>query len=171
MKNLDALFEQNGGVNPLEQPPPMLDREKQHISSIDVEINALRPFRRHPFHLYKGERLSDMVESIRANGVLVPIIVRRTDMGLEILAGHNRTNAAKIVGLSKVPAIVLDRLSDEDAWIYVIETNLMQRSFSEMSHSEKAAVITTHHSKIFSQGKRNDILERLNNIENTRAKK
>ena len=171
LKYLDALIERNGGVNPLDQPPPMIERNMQRLSSVDVEITELRPFRRHPFRLYEGERLYDMVESIRANGVLVPIIVRTTDMGLEILAGHNRVNAARLAGLKKVPAIILERLSDEDAWIYVIETNLMQRSFSDMSHTEKAAVIATHHSKLFSPGKRNDILERLHGIENPRAAK
>ena len=50
--------------------------------------------------------------------------------------------------------------------VYVIETNLIQRSFSDMSHTEKAAVIALHHSKMFSQGKRNDIIEQLKIIEN-----
>jgi ParB family chromosome partitioning protein len=48
----------------------------------------------------------------------------------------------------------------------VVETNLMQRSFSEMSHTEKAAVIATQHGKLFSQGKRNDILRELQMLEN-----
>ena len=83
---------------------------------------------------------------------------RRIGEVLEILAGHNRVNAAKLAGLSEVPAIILENISDEEAWIYIIETNLMQRSFADMSHSEKAAVIATQHSKLFSQGKRNDII-------------
>jgi ParB family chromosome partitioning protein len=131
-----------------------------------IAIVDLKPFSGHPFKLYEGERLDDMVASIRANGVLVPIIVRRLEAILEILAGHNRVNAAKTVGLDEVPAIVLENISDEDAMVYVIETNLIQRSFADMTHSEKAAVIALHHSKMFSQGKRNDILEKIKMLEN-----
>jgi ParB family chromosome partitioning protein len=50
--------------------------------------------------------------------------------------------------------------------MYVIETNLMQRSFADMAHSEKAAIIAAQHSKLFSQGKRNDILAELKVLEN-----
>ena len=133
----------------------------------EVEIEKLTPYKgQHPFRLYEGERLDDMVESIRTNGVLVPVIVRRDGEILEILAGHNRVNAAKLAGLTTVPTIILDEISDEDALVYVIETNLIQRGFNDMSHSERAAVIALHHSKMFSQGKRNDILEQIKMLEN-----
>jgi ParB family chromosome partitioning protein len=75
-------------------------------------------------------------------------------------------NAAKLAGLDEVPVIILENISDEDARAYVIETNLMQRSFSDMTHSEKAEVIALHHSKMFSQGKRNDIIAQLKMLEN-----
>ena len=88
---------------------------------VTVKIENLTPFRGHPFHLYEGERLDDMVASIKANGVLVPIIIRRIEVMLEILAGHNRVNAAKIAGLEEIHAIVLENISDDDAMVYVIE--------------------------------------------------
>jgi ParB family chromosome partitioning protein len=50
--------------------------------------------------------------------------------------------------------------------VYVIETNLLQRLFADMAHSEKAAVIALHHSKMFSQGKRNDIIEQIKMLDN-----
>jgi ParB family chromosome partitioning protein len=75
-------------------------------------------------------------------------------------------NAAKLAGLNEISAIILENISDEDAIIYVVETNLLQRSFSDMAHTEKAAVIALHHSKMFSQGKRNDILNQIKTLEN-----
>ena len=167
LKNLDDLFQLNDEANPLEQSVQITETQPHHKRAVNqIAIDKLTPFSGHPFHLYEGERLDDMVASVKANGILVPIIVRSIDTLLEILAGHNRVNAAKLAGLAEVPAIIFENVSDEDAMVYVIETNLIQRSFSDMTHTEKAAVIALHHSKMFSQGKRNDILEQLKMLEN-----
>ena len=99
--------------------------------------------------------------------MLNPVIVRKAARGYEMLAGHNRTNAAKIAGLTEVPAIVKTDLSDEDAYVYVIETNLLQRSFAELLPSEKAAVLVARYEKISSQGKRNDIWQEIEALEET----
>ena len=108
-----------------------------------------------------GERLNDMVESIREHGILNPVIVLKMDDGYEMLSGHNRANAAKIAGLFEVPAIIKVGLSESEAYVYVIETNLIQRSFAELFPSEKAAVMAAHYDKVCCQGKRNDIIREL----------
>ena len=66
-----------------------------------------------------------------------------------------------LAGIDKIPAIVKENLSDEDAIVYVIETNMIQRSFSELLPSEKAAVLAVRYEKISSQGKRSDILQEI----------
>ena len=134
---------------------------------VSIPVEEIHPFHDHPFRLYEGERLEDMVQSIRDHGVLNPVIVRKAARGYEMLAGHNRTNAAKIAGLTEVPAIVKTDLSDEDAYVYVIETNLLQRSFAELLPSEKAAVLVARYEKISSQGKRNDIRQEIEALEKT----
>lgn len=130
----------------------------------------IRGFRGHPFRLYEGDRLNDLVESISENGVLVPAIVRKIEpdengFEYEMLAGHNRQNAASLAH-RELPCIIKENLSDQDAWIYVIETNVLQRSFSEMLPSEKAAVLALRYSKMICQGRRNDIIEELKRLEN-----
>lgn len=130
----------------------------------------IRSFRGHPFRLYEGNRLNDLVDSISENGVLVPAIIRKIEpdengFEYEMLAGHNRQNAASIAKRD-LPCIVKENLSDHDAWIYVIETNVLQRSFSEMLPSEKAAVLALRYSKMICQGRRNDIIEELKKLEN-----
>lgn len=133
-------------------------------SENDVEqiaIDSIKPFHNHPFHLYEGERLRDMVESVREHGVLNPVIVQKTDDGYEMLSGHNRANAAKQAGFAEVPAIIKTDLTESEAYVYVIETNLMQRSFSDLMPSEKAAVMAAQYDKTCCQGKRNDIIREL----------
>lgn len=70
-----------------------------------LDIDAIKPFRHHPFHLYEGERFSEMVESIKEHGILTPVIVRKMHYGYEMLAGHNRQNAGKLAGLKEITAI------------------------------------------------------------------
>lgn len=130
-----------------------------------LPIKKIRPFHDHPFHLYEGERLEDMVASVREHGILNPVIVQEIDGGYEMLSGHNRMNAAKIVGLKEIPAIVKTDLSEEEAYVYVIETNLMQRSFSNLLISEKAAVLKARYEKESCQGRRNDIIEEIARLE------
>ena len=130
-----------------------------------LPIKKIRPFHDHPFHLDEGERLEDMVASVREHGILNPVIVQEIDGGYEMLSGHNRMNAAKLVGLKEIPAIVKTDLSEEEAYVYVIETNLMQRSFSDLLISEKAAVLKARYEKGSCQGKRNDILKEIAKLE------
>lgn len=126
-----------------------------------ISVEKIVPFHNHPFRLYEGERLDDMVESIREHGILIPVIVQNVADGYEMLAAHNRWNAAKIAGINEIPAIVKEGLSEEEAYVYVIETNLIQRSFTDLLPLEKAAVLAERYEKVMCQGKRNGILEEI----------
>ena len=126
-----------------------------------LSIDSIKPFHDHPFHLYEGDRLDDMIESVRVHGVLNPVIVRTTEEGYEMLSGHNRQNAARLAGLTEIPAIIKKDLPDEDAYVYVIETNLMQRSFSDLEISEKAAVLKERYDKVLYQRHRGKIMEEV----------
>ena len=130
-----------------------------------LPVKSIKPFHDHPFHLYEGERLEDMIASIKEHGVLNPVIVQKVEDGYEMLSGHNRLNAAKLAGLKEIPAIVKTGLSEEEAYVYVIETNLMQRSFSDLLISEKAAVLKARYEKESCQGRRNDIIEEIARME------
>lgn len=130
-----------------------------------IQIKNIQPFHDHPFRLYEGERLEDMIASVKEHGILNPVIVQKIDGGYEMLSGHNRMNAAKFAGLNVVPAIVKTDLSEEEAYVYVIETNLMQRSFSDLLISEKAAVLKARYEKESCQGRRNDIIEEIARFE------
>ena len=130
-----------------------------------LSIDSIKPFRDHPFHLYEGDRLDDMIQSIRDHGVLNPVIVRTTEDGYEMLSGHNRQNAARLAGLTEIPAIIKTDLPDTDAYVYVIETNLMQRSFTDLEISEKAAVLKERYDKVLYQRQRESIMEEVAKLE------
>lgn len=130
----------------------------------ELPINSLVPYRSHPFALYEGERLDDMVESVTENGVLTPIIVQPIEDGqYEILAGHNRWNASKIAGKKTIPAIIKTGLTKEEAYVYVVETNVFQRGFDNLKLSEQAAVIAER-TDSFREEKRNAIREEIQSI-------
>lgn len=113
--------------------------EKNGNKIEQLSFDVLKPFYEHPFKLYTGKKLDDMVESIKENGIMTPLIVRRLDDGrFEILSGHNRFNAAKLARLETVPAIIKDGISEAEAKIIVTDTNFIQRSISEMFPSELA---------------------------------
>lgn len=147
---LTSLNDMFGGVS---------DVQKSGI--IEMEIEKLIPFSRHPFKLYEGTRLQDMVRSVNELGVLTPILVRRLDEDYEILSGHNRWNAAKQIGLSKVPIHILEDINDDEAMLIVTETNLIQRSFGDLLPSERACVLDEHYQAIKCQGRRTDLIEEI----------
>lgn len=139
----------------------MLSQENQ-VKQIPVDI--LVPFHNHQFTLYEGERKDDMVESIKNNGVMTPIICRPNPNNsgtYEILIGHNRWNCSKIAGLDSIPGIIKENLSEDEAQTYVDESNLLQRGFSDLKASEQARIIARRYSEMFSQGKRNDIINEI----------
>jgi len=140
----------------------MMSQENQ-VKQIPVDM--LVPYHKHNFTLYEGERLDDMIESIKANGVMIPIIVQPLNDKYEILIGHNRWNASKLAGNDFVPAIIKENLTEEEAEIYVIESNLIQRGFSELKLSEQAQVLALRYESLFSQGKRTDIINELMKLE------
>lgn len=110
-----------------------------------------------------------MVNSIKEHGVLTPVIVRKVRGGYEMLSGHNRMNAAKLAGHEEIPAIVKEKLTEQEAYVYVIETNMIQRSFNDLLPSEKAAVMAEQYDKTCCQGKRNDIIRELKALSGTES--
>ncbi|GHV09085.1 hypothetical protein FACS1894217_12610 [Clostridia bacterium] len=130
-----------------------------------LPIANLVPFSNHPFKLYDGKRFDDMVESVKANGILVPIVVRPLGDQYEILSGHNRVEAAKVAELEAVPAVVREGLSDDEALLIVTETNLIQRSFADMKPSERALALATHYGAMKKKsGYRSDLLEEIETL-------
>lgn len=89
---------------------PEQEITKKGVRLVFIAFARIRQFQGHPFRLYTGERFSDMVESIRQNGILMPLIVRRIfgdpAHDYEMLSGHNRMNAGQAAGLEGAWCVV-----------------------------------------------------------------
>lgn len=125
----------------------------------ELLLEELFDFPEHKFELYEGQRFEDMVESIKSLGILLPIIVwEKEEANYIILSGHNRKKAGIKAGLLKAPVIIKKNLTPEEAVLIATETNLMQRSFTDLKHSERAYCLAEHYKAMKKQGRRSNIL-------------
>lgn len=76
-------------------------------SATDIEISRIHSFANHPFKVLDDDKMDDLVESIKQNGVLTPVLVRPDkNNSYEMISGHRRMHAAIKAGLETIPAIV-----------------------------------------------------------------
>jgi len=113
-KGLTALLPQTKQqIAPAEKPPA------GGIQEIPVDSIAPNPLQ--PRTVFQPDRLAELAQSIRANGIIQPIIVRRVGEGFELVAGERRWRAARLAGLTNVPAVVQDLADDRLLEITLIE--------------------------------------------------
>lgn len=122
--------------------------------TIDLDVEAIYPFENHPFKVLDDEKMEELTESIRENGVLAPVLVRPDDEGTyEMISGHRRLRAAKKAGLRKIPAIIKE-MTDDEATIAMVDGNIQRE---EILPSEKAFALKMKLDAIKRQGKRVDL--------------
>lgn len=122
--------------------------------TVDIDVRAIYPFENHPFKVLDDEKMDELVESIKANGVLTPVLVRPDDEGTyEMISGHRRLHAAKRAGLFRIPAIVKEMTNDE-ATIIMVDSNVQRE---EILPSEKAFAYRMKLEAIKRQGARTDL--------------
>ena len=100
-----------------------------------IDINRIENFKNHPFKVKDDGQMENLVESIKENGVLNPILVRPTkDNKFEIVSGHRRKRAVELADIGEIPCIVRE-LTDDEATILMVDSNLQRE---EILPSEKA---------------------------------
>ena len=122
--------------------------------TVDIDVRAIYPFENHPFRVVDDEKMEELVESIKANGVLTPVLVRPDDEGTyEMISGHRRLHAAKKAGLLKIPAIVKE-MTNDDAVIAMVDANVQRE---EILPSERAFSLKMKMDAMNHRGKRTDL--------------
>jgi len=123
-------------------------------SAMEIEISKIHPFKNHPFKVLDDEKMQDLVESVRINGVLTPVLLRMDDNEeYEMVSGHRRMHAAQLAGLTTIPAIVRE-LSDDDAIVAMVDANIQRE---ELLPSEKAFAYKMKLDAMKRQGIRTDL--------------
>lgn len=122
--------------------------------TVDIDVRAIYPFENHPFRVVDDEKMEELVESIKANGILTPVLVRPDDEGTyEMISGHRRLHAAKKAGLLKIPAIVKE-MTNDDAVIAMVDANVQRE---EILPSERAFSLKMKMDAMNHRGKRTDL--------------
>lgn len=105
-----------------------VENNNDNVKVVMIAENKLEDYPNQPFKLYDDDKKQEMIESIKINGIMQPLIVRPIGEGkYQILAGHNRRICAREVGLTELPCIIKENLTDDEAKIYLIDTNLCTR--------------------------------------------
>lgn len=120
----------------------------------EVKLTLIDPFPGHPFHVKDDEEMEQLAESIKENGVLVPLTVRASSTErYELVSGHRRKRAAELAGLESVPCIVRT-MTDEEATIAMVDSNLQRETILP---SERAFAYSMRLEAMKRQGRRTDL--------------
>ena len=121
----------------------------------NIQVDKLRTFEGHPFKALDDKNMGNLIESVRQQGIISPLIVRTIESAdeYEVISGHRRLHAAIKAGLSEVPALIypLDR---SEAMIAVVDSNLHRE---RLLPSEKAFAYKMKMDAMKAQGKRKDL--------------
>ena len=95
---------------------------------VKINLNEIDSFEGHPFSVNKDDSLKELVHSIKLNGLLNPMIVRKKDNGrYEMISGHRRKTALEILGISESEVIVKE-LNDDEATIFMVDSNMYRET-------------------------------------------
>lgn len=142
-------------------------RERIHFESVEellgaptikdgteeIKVEQIYAFENHPFKVLDDDKMDELVESIKVNGVLSPVLVRPDDEGnYEMISGHRRLHAAKLAGLATIPAIIKP-MTDDEATIAMVDANVQRE---EILPSERAWSLKMKMDAMRRQGARSD---------------
>jgi len=111
---------------------------------VELSVKEILPNPVQPRKDFDNERLSELSDSIKKNGLLSPILVRRNNSRYEIIAGERRFRAASLAGYEKIPCIIKE-VSDEDSFRMSIIENIQREDLNPMEESEAYYTLNKHY--------------------------
>lgn len=105
-KGLSALLPSRQIHKPVDAPPPLPEPVAPQTGVMEIPIGQIEPNPLQPRSIFQPEKLAELAQSIRANGIIQPIIVQRHGDKFQLVAGERRWRAAKMAQLDMVPVVV-----------------------------------------------------------------
>lgn len=112
---------------------PVAEEAKEH-SSLLIEVDRIIPNRLQPRRSFDEAAIEELASSIRAQGIIQPLLVRRSGDGYELIAGERRLRAAIKAGLGEVPVVIREASDDEMLQLALIE-NLQRQDLNPMEEA------------------------------------
>lgn len=119
--------------------------EENNEKSANIPLDVIMPNPYQPRHRFETTALNELAESIRQVGVITPITVRRAPGGFELVCGERRLRAAKMAGLKKIPAIIVE-ISDKESAVMAITENLQRKDLNFFEEAESMQNLIEFHS-------------------------
>lgn len=137
-KKADEVFD---NIEPKELKDELIQNRLELTEEYkNIPDEDLVDFEDQPFKLYNEEKKEEMIRSIKLNGIIQPLIVRKLENGkYQILSGHNRRICGREAGLKVFPCKIKYDLTDDEAKLYLVDTNLATRD--EISPMERARAL------------------------------
>ena len=104
-------------------------------SLMHCPIESIRPSRTQPRKKFESDSLSQLADSIRENGIIEPLIVRKDSGGFELIAGERRLRAAGVAGLKEVPVIIMEA-TDRECLEFAIIENIQREDLNPIEEAE-----------------------------------
>lgn len=131
-------MEKYGNINP--EAMRMFGLQKNQSRLMYIAVSEIVPNRFQPRQSFDEQGIAELAESIRENGLIQPISVRRAKSGFELIAGERRLRACKLIGMQKISAIVYD-IGDEDSAVWALIENLQRSDLGPFDEAEAIAML------------------------------
>ena len=118
-----------------------------------ISMNLIDPFPNHPYHISDDNDMFELIESIRKNGLISPIIARRKGDRYELISGHRRKRACEYLGHTEIACSIIDA-SDDEAVILMVDSNCQR---TKILPSERAFAYKMKLEAMKRQGSRSDL--------------
>lgn len=136
-RGLDALFADQEPVTreAAEDSGRSSNGSNDGDSVVYININDIKPNADQPRKVFDEEKIQDLANSILENGIIQPLIVRKSKVGYEIVAGERRWRAARTAGLKEVPCLVRKFTEEENMLVTIIE-NMQREDLNPIEEAE-----------------------------------